>query len=115
MPSTSRVVLLLEAMTATFDDMDRILTHLRLAGVFDDIAALIIGSPADWEPQDAPDPGTGELILRCVKGRFPVITGVPFGHQQTKIQFPIGCRVEFDLRGMSPVLRYLEDLVKVSS
>jgi hypothetical protein len=38
-------------------------------------------------------------------------TGVPFGHQQSKIQFPIGCRVEFDLRGQQPVLRYLEDLV----
>lgn len=114
MPSTSGAVLLLEAMVATFDDMDRVLTHLRLAGAFDDIAALVIGAPADWEPEDAPDPGTDELILRCVKGRFPVITGVPFGHQQTKIQFPIGCRVEFDVRGVSPVLRYLEDLVTVS-
>lgn len=111
MPSTAGAVLLLEAMTATFDDMDRMLTHLRLAGVFDDIAALVIGSPADWEPEDAPDAGTDELILRCVKGRFPVITGVPFGHQETKIQFPIGCRVEFDLRGSQPVLRYAEDLV----
>jgi muramoyltetrapeptide carboxypeptidase len=50
-------------------------------------------------------------VLRCVRGRFPVITGVPFGHQQTKILFPVGCRVEFDLRGPKPVLRYLEDLV----
>jgi muramoyltetrapeptide carboxypeptidase len=111
MPSTSGAVLLLEAMTATFDDMDRFLTHLRLAGVFDDIAALVIGSPADWEREDAPDAGTDELILRCVQGSFPVITGVPFGHQQTKIQFPIGCRVAFDLRGAHPVLAYLEDLV----
>ena len=50
-------------------------------------------------------------MLRCVKGRFPVITGVGFGHQQRKIMFPVGCRVEFGLRGPRPVLRYLEDLV----
>jgi muramoyltetrapeptide carboxypeptidase len=111
MPSTSDAILLIETMTATFDDVDRLLTHLRLAGTFDDIAALVIGSPADWDPEDAPDASTDELILRAVRGRFPVITAVPYGHQQTKIQFPIGCRVEFDLSGAHPVLRYLEDLV----
>ena len=84
---------------------------LRLCGVFDDIAALVIGALADWERGDAPDAGTHELVLRCVRGRFPVITGVAFGHQQRKIQFPIGCRVEFDLRSGRPVLRHLEDLV----
>jgi muramoyltetrapeptide carboxypeptidase len=111
MPSMPGAILLIEAMTATFDDVDRLLTHMRLAGVFDNIAALVIGSPADWEREDAPDASTDELILRCAGGRFPVITGVPYGHQETKIQFPIGCRVEFDLRGAHPVLRYLEDLV----
>lgn len=111
MPSTAGAVLLLEAMTATFEEMDRLLTRLRLAGAFDGIAALVVGSPSDWQPGEAPDASTDELVLRCVKGDFPVITGVPFGHQQTKIQFPIGCQIEFDLRGQRPVLRYLEDLV----
>jgi muramoyltetrapeptide carboxypeptidase len=73
----------------------------------------LIGAPADWAREDAPDTSTDELVLRCVQGRFPVITGVEFGHQQTKIVFPIGCRVEFDLRSQRPVLRYLEDLVVV--
>ena len=111
MPSTSGAVLLLEAWDATFELVDRMLTQLRLAGVFDGIAALVIGAPADWPREDAPDAGTDELVLRCVRGRFPVITGVEFGHQQSKIMFAIGCRVEFGLRGESPVLRYLEDLV----
>ncbi|HET7245581.1 MAG TPA: LD-carboxypeptidase [Streptosporangiaceae bacterium] len=111
MPSTSGAILLLEAWDATFELVDRMLTQLRLAGVFGDIAALVIGAPADWAHEDAPDASTDELVLRCVQGRFPVITGVEFGHQQTKITFPIGCRVEFDMRGPSPVLRYLEDLV----
>jgi muramoyltetrapeptide carboxypeptidase len=111
MPSTSGAILLLEVSPATFDEVNDLLVHLRLAGAFDDITALVIGSPADWEAGDAPDASTDELVLRCVRGRFPVITGVAFGHQQRKIQFPIGCRLEFDLRSEYPVLRYLEDLV----
>ena len=111
MPSTSGAILLLESVSTTFEQVDRMLTQLYLAGVFDEIEALVIGAPADWLPEDAPDASSDELVLRCAKGRFPVITGIPFGHQQTKIQFPIGCRVEFDLRGERPVLRYLEDLV----
>ncbi len=111
MPSTSGAILLLESVSTTFEQVDRMLTRLYLAGVFDEIKALVIGAPADWLPEDAPDASSDALVLRCAKGRFPVITGVPFGHQQTKIQFPIGCRVEFDLRGERPVLRYLEDLV----
>ena len=112
MPPTSGAILLLEAGEADFEVVDRLLTQLRLAGVFEDIAALVIGAPADWPTVGAPDASTDELVLRCVKGRFPVITGVGFGHQQHKIMFPLGCRVEFGLRGDSPVLRYLEDLVK---
>jgi muramoyltetrapeptide carboxypeptidase len=111
MPSTPGAILLLEVWNATFEVVDRMLTQLRLAGVFEDIAALVIGAPADWVHEDAPDASTDELVLRCVQGRFPVITGVEFGHQQSKIVFPVGCRVEFDLRGQRPVLRYLEDLV----
>jgi muramoyltetrapeptide carboxypeptidase len=111
MPSTAGAILLLEAPDATFELVDRMLTQLRLAGIFEDIAALVIGAPADWVHEDAPDASTDELVLRCVQGRFPVITGVEFGHQQSKIVFPVGCRVEFGLGSQTPVLRYLEDLV----
>jgi muramoyltetrapeptide carboxypeptidase len=111
MPSTAGRILLLESMDDTFEVVDRMLTTLRLAGVFEDIEALVIGAPADWATEDAPDASPAELVLRSAGGRFPVITGVPFGHQRTKICFPLGCRVEFDFSGRQPVLRYLEDLV----
>ena len=111
MPPTAGAIVLVEDFTTSFDDVDRRLTHLRLAGVFDDIAALVIGAPADWQAEDAPDASTDDLVLRCVQGRFPVIAGVRFGHQQTKVVFPVGCRVEFDLRNERPMLRYLENLV----
>jgi muramoyltetrapeptide carboxypeptidase len=113
MPSTAGAIVLVESVDTTFEEVDRLLTQLRLAGVFEGITALVVGAPADWPPAGAPDASTDELVLRCVKGSFPVITGVEFGHQQRKIQFPVGCRVEFDLSGPRPVLRYLEDLVRL--
>jgi muramoyltetrapeptide carboxypeptidase len=112
MPSPSGAIVLLEDFIRTFDDVDRRLTHVRLAGVFDDIAALVIGAPANWEAEDAPDTSSDELVLRGVRGQFPVLAGVEFRHQQRKIVFPIGCQVEFDMRGQCPVLPYLEDLVR---
>jgi muramoyltetrapeptide carboxypeptidase len=111
MPSTAGAILLLEAQRASFAEIDSWLTHLRLLGMFDGIAALVIGAPADWEVGSVADPGVDELVLRCVGGDFPVITNVPYGHQRRRIQFPLGCRVEFDLRTDPPALRYLEDLV----
>lgn len=113
MPPTASAILLLEAMTATYEQVDAALSQLRLAGVFEDIAALVIGAPADWDHRDAPDADTDELILRCVGGTFPVITNVACGHQPRRIQLPVGCAVEFDFTGLCPALRYLEDLVDV--
>jgi muramoyltetrapeptide carboxypeptidase len=111
MPPSAGAILLIEQMRGTFESVDSHLTHLRLAGVLDGIAALVVGAPADWPREDAPDASVDELILRCVPDGFPVITNVGFGHQPRKIQFALGCRAEFDLRGERPVLRYLEDLV----
>jgi muramoyltetrapeptide carboxypeptidase len=114
MPPTEGAILFIEAMSGTlYDDVERFLTTLRLTGVLDRIAALVVGSPCDWERADAPDAGTDDLVLRCADGSFPVIIGVPFGHQPTKIQLPVGCQVEFDLRGPRPLLRYLENLVAI--
>lgn len=110
MPPSAGGILLIEEPHGTFEFMDSQLTHLRLAGVFDGIAALVVGAPANWPRENAPDADVDELILRCVPDGFPVITNVGFGHQPRKIQFPLGCRVGFDL-GSRPVLRYLEDFV----
>ena len=111
MPPTSGAILVLESSGGTYEMVDLALTQMRLAGVLDDIAALVIGAPADWDPEDAPDRDADELILRTAGGTFPVITNVPCGHQPRRLQFPVGGRVELSLTGDVPVLRYQEDLV----
>lgn len=86
MPSTAGAILLLEGQRASFAEMDNWLTHFRLLGLFDGIAALVIGAPADWEVGTVADRDVDELVLRCVGGDFPVITNVPYGHQDRRIQ-----------------------------
>ena len=111
MPSTAGAILVLEARTATFEVVELSLTQLRLAGLLDEIAALVIGAPADWAREDTPDRDVDELILRAAGGGFPIVTNVPFGHQPRRLQLPVGCSVGLNLDGEVPVLRYEEDLV----
>jgi len=111
MPDLDGAVLVLEEVFVPWVQVDAALTHLRLAGVFDRIAALVVGVPIDCAPDDAPDAGWDELILRCVQGRCPVVTNAEFGHTERKFPLPIGLRVELDLAASTPALHYLEDLV----
>ncbi len=115
MPSTAGAIVVLEARSATYEMVELFLTQLRLAGLLDGIAALVIGAPADWAREDAPDRDTDELILRAAGseagGGFPIVTNVPCGHQPRRIQWPVGCAVALNLAGEVPVLRYEEDLV----
>ena len=111
MPDVSGAVLLLEEVFVPWVTIDQALTHLRLAGVFDAVAAVVVGVPIDCAQGDAPDDDWNQMILRCVGGRCPVITNVEFGHTARKIPFVIGGQVRLDLQAEVPVLRYLDDLV----
>jgi len=111
MPETTGAVLFLEEVFVPWVTIDQALTHLRLAGVFDNIGALVIGVPIDCKKDDAPDESWEDMIIRCVGGDFPVVTNVEFGHTARKIPLPIGGIVQFDLTAAGPVLRYCDDLV----
>ena len=112
MPPIEGAVLLLEEVFVPWVTIDAALTHLRLAGVFDTIAALIIGVPLDCAREDAPDRDWDEMILRCTGGSFPVITNVEFGHTARKIPLPIGGRITLDLEPGALALLYDDDLVE---
>ncbi|WP_433635554.1 S66 peptidase family protein [Nocardia sp. CA-120079] len=110
MPDTTGALLILEEVFVPWVQVDVALTHLRLAGVFDRIAGLLVAVPVDSDREDAPDESYDQLILRCVGGSFPVVTGAEFGHTATKFPLPLGLHAQLDLTGPL-VLRYLENLV----
>lgn len=111
MPELDGALLILEEVFVPWVQVDVALTHLRLAGVFDRIAGLLVAVPVDSAREDAPDETYEDLVLRCIGGRFPVVTGASFGHTETKFPLPLGLPAQIDLRGPVPALRYLEDLV----
>jgi muramoyltetrapeptide carboxypeptidase len=75
--------------------VDRVLVHFRLAGIFDSIKGLIIGSP--MTPYEMGAESLEEIVLRNCEGYdFPIVTNVPIGHTDDKITVPIGCHVRLD-------------------
>jgi muramoyltetrapeptide carboxypeptidase len=111
LPDLTGAVLILEEVGAPWALVHATLTHLRLAGVFDTIGALIVGVPVECERDDAPDEDWEALILRHVGGSFPILTNVEFGHTMRRIPFVIGGQIEVDLTRDVAVLRYRDDLV----
>lgn len=88
-------VLFLEEYELGFSDMDKTLTHFKLAGVLDQINGLIFGRPVICQPVQAET--LEDILLRvCAEYQFPIISNVPIGHTDDKITVPIGCRVRLN-------------------
>jgi len=64
-------------------------------GVFDQIAALIVGRPYGYT--DAEKQALNQVILDRTRAYgFPVITGMDFGHTAPQFTLPLGCQAEID-------------------
>ena len=78
--------------------LDRMLTHLRLAGKFEDCAGIVLGDFKNCEVE-YPDFGfTLEEIVRdvIVPSGKPVFSGFQSGHCTPKITLPFGVRCRMD-------------------
>lgn len=90
--------------------VDRMLTCLRLAGVFDGCAGILLGN---WN-NCAGDPSTPGLSLEevfrdtlCPCGK-PVLMGYPAGHCSPTLTLPLGTLAELDAESPEPGLTILE-------
>ncbi len=80
--------------------IDRMLTHLFLAGALNDAAGFVVGKMRDCDPRE---PGylaslTLEEIFRTRLGSLgkPAISGLSFGHIKDHITLPVGVRATLD-------------------
>ncbi len=93
-PDTRGAILLLEDRGERLYVIDRMLTALRLAGVFDDVRGLVFGS---LEPAaiDSDQPyGVQEIILDVLGDlQIPILYGFPAGHCASPLTLPFGTRV----------------------
>jgi muramoyltetrapeptide carboxypeptidase len=97
-PELSGAVLFLEEVGELPYRVDRLLTHLELAGVFDSVAGVVVGDFTDCDEIEDGQvrPPTAREVLAERLGRLsiPVALGGSFGHGDRKASLPYGARVE---------------------
>jgi muramoyltetrapeptide carboxypeptidase len=80
--------------------IDRLLTHLELAGIFRQITGIVVGDMVGCD-----EPATSKVaspsaqeVVRERLGRLPipVVLGAPVGHGPRNLALPYGTRVELD-------------------
>lgn len=94
MPALDGCVLFLEDVTEKPYRVDRMLTTLRMAGVFARVSAVVLGEFVQCEP--GVDGVTVGAVLRERVGDLgiPVVSGAPFGHGDNTAPFVLGARVD---------------------
>jgi muramoyltetrapeptide carboxypeptidase len=97
-PRFDGAILVLEDINEFIYRVDRMLSTLKLAGVLERVAGVVLGAFTNCEPGD----GFGTLTLDEVFDDYfkplnvPVFRGAQFGHIRKKWTLPIGLPVEMD-------------------
>jgi muramoyltetrapeptide carboxypeptidase len=98
-PRFDGAVLFLEEVGEEAYRVDRLLTHLARAGVFDRVAGILLGSfdaPPTRRTYPPDLPVAAVLGERLAGLPVPVVAGVPSGHRRGKWTLPMGGRVAID-------------------
>jgi muramoyltetrapeptide carboxypeptidase len=93
MPPLDGAILALEDVGEKPYTVDRMLTQLALAGVFDRVGALLLGDFDHCFPPHYPDPAPSlrEVVESCLGDRpLPVLANVLHGHITVRSTLPLG-------------------------
>lgn len=97
-PDCRGAILFIEEINEYLYRVERMLSTLRLAGAFDQLAGVVIGQFTKCEPGD----GYGNLTLEEILNDYflplnvPVYRGAMFGHVKLKLTVPVGAPAEVD-------------------
>lgn len=98
-PAFDGAVLFLEDTSEYPHRIDGYLAQLRLAGVFERIAGLIL---ADFKDCERPPRAGFRMPLKRIfqdffaRAHFPIALNFPFGHSKNKFTLPLGVRATLD-------------------
>ena len=102
LPDLAGAVLFIEDSGERPYRVDRLITHLDLAGVFGAVSAVLVGDFSGCTEPEALRDGSprAEDVLLDRLGRLPipVALGAAFGHGSRNAALPYGCLVELDTR-----------------
>ena len=94
-PNYRNTLLFIEDVGEEPYKIDRMLTQLRLSGILDKVKGLIWGNFYKCLSSDEND-GTLEQVLADLHSRMPdlkIWTGLPYGHNDSRVILPIGGKV----------------------
>lgn len=95
MPDLTGAVLLIEEVQEPPYKVDRMLTHLRRAGVLDGVAGVAVGQFT--ECADGWDTTVTDVLAECLGDLgVPVLGGLPVGHGVGQLTVPVGTRATLD-------------------
>ena len=94
--ATDGAVLFLEDVAERPYRIDRMLTHLRLAGKLDGVVAVMLGSFADCDGAEAGDVAADVFRDFFAGASFPVIAGFPAGHRSENLALALGMPLRID-------------------
>src|SRR6185437_12592594 len=89
-------VLLLEDVGERPYRLDRMWTHLALAGVFRQIRGIVLGDFSGCEDKDANYSSADVLRELAIQTGLPCAAGFPIGHGSGNQPVPLGARVRLD-------------------
>lgn len=102
-PDFSESILILEDTNEPCYRIDRMFTHMKLAGKFDKVKGFLLGSflgvseiEAVWD----------RVLELCPDNSVPVWGNMPIGHGDNNYTWPIGAKVELDKSGL---IRFLNE------
>ena len=113
LPSWKGKILFLEDVAEEPYRIDRMLTQLKFAGVFNEISGLILGTFRKCVAEDPKHSFSLEEVFEqhFSKAQFPVYYGAQIGHTLNKFTVPIGAEVSMDANKGS--FRLLDSAVRI--
>ena len=108
-------ILFIEDIDEYLYAFDRMLVHMKKAGMFENIKGLIIGELVDMKDYDNPfGKSTDEIVMNvCDDLDIPIISNFPCGHGIYQATLPISIPVQLDAESELPLLTLLESSVIV--
>lgn len=97
-PNTAGKALFIEDLDEYYYHIDRMLFSLKLAGLFDGIKGLLVGSMIDMNDNGVPfGKSVKSMITELLSGyNFPIIFDVPVGHDEENISIKLGAECTFE-------------------
>lgn len=111
MPKIKGGILFLEDINEHPYRVERNLLQLAQAGILDAQKAIVLGDFGGWSKQvnDRGYDFKSTVAALREHTKTPVLTGLPFGHVDTKVSLPVGAQVDLIVQGRDVLLDWQND------